>query len=153
MKWFRFHTEALNDPKVQRLPAQLFRQWVNLLCVAAEREGDDWGTLPSVPALAYQLRKSETSTTVLLASLIAAGLIDDDGETYRIHNWDKRQYKSDDVTARVKRHRKQDGNVSRNGTETPPETDTEQTQTTDGRRIDPILPLEGDQIRTREAKR
>jgi len=31
-RWFRFYAESVNDPKVQRLPAHLFKTWVNILC-------------------------------------------------------------------------------------------------------------------------
>ena len=129
MRWFRFYTEALNDPKVQRLPAKTFRTWINILCISADREGELWGTLPPVSDLAYQLRMTEKATTELLDTLIAIGLIDRNGESVSLHNWDKWQYRSDDVTARTRRSREQHGNVRGNSATafggTPPETETE----------------------------
>ena len=41
-RWFRFYNEALDDPKVQKLPPALFKSWVNLLCLTARHDG----TLP-----------------------------------------------------------------------------------------------------------
>ena len=35
MKWFRFYHDAIDDPKVQRLPGDVFKFWVNLLCLAS----------------------------------------------------------------------------------------------------------------------
>ena len=32
--WLRLYTEALHDPKVQRLPAKTFKGWINLLMLA-----------------------------------------------------------------------------------------------------------------------
>ncbi len=129
MRWFRFYPEALNDPKVQQLPAALFRQWINVLCIAAERDGDDWGSLPPMTQLAYQLRKSEAATATLVDRLSAAGLLDHNDGIYSPHNWAKRQFRSDDVNARVKKHRQRPRNVSRNGIETPPEYRVQSTET------------------------
>ena len=50
--WFRIYRPALNDPRLQRLPASLFRAWFNVLC-AASRNG---GALPDLPELAFMLR-------------------------------------------------------------------------------------------------
>ena len=33
MNWFRFYHGALHDPKVQSLRPELFKFWVNLLCL------------------------------------------------------------------------------------------------------------------------
>jgi len=33
--WFRFYNDALDNPKVQLLPSDLFKTWVNLLCIAS----------------------------------------------------------------------------------------------------------------------
>jgi hypothetical protein len=55
MQWFRYYVEALNDPKVQRLAPDLFRTWVNLLCIAREHDGN----LPVIGELAFKLRMDE----------------------------------------------------------------------------------------------
>ncbi len=49
------------------------------------------------------------------------GLIDPVGDAFEPHNWRKFQYKSDTSTDRVKRFR----GVSRNGSETAPDTETD----------------------------
>ena len=38
-KWFRFYGDALNDPKVQMLPPETFKSWVNVLCLASQNDG------------------------------------------------------------------------------------------------------------------
>lgn len=134
MRWFRFYHEALDDPKVQRLPAELFKAWVNLLCVASKNDGkipDD------VADLAFTMRMSQAKLAAQIEALVAAELLDRD-ETLHPHNWSERQYESDDVATRVKRHRERKAavtaNVPCNVTETPPvtvpdtdsEADTEQ---------------------------
>ena len=117
-RWFRFYDEAVNDPKVQRLPGEKFKAWVNLLCLASK----NGGILPSLSDISYILRLSEEKVSALLNEFCAAGVIDpievEGGPmSYEPHNWKERQYKSDVSTTRVKRFRQRERNVS----ETPPE--------------------------------
>lgn len=106
MKWFRFYSEALHDPKVQSLPAEIFKIWVNILCVACNL---DAGRLPSVAELAFSMRLPELSTGEALVLLEKAGLLDikrnQHSTIYYVHGWEKRQCKSDSSTERVKRFR------------------------------------------------
>ncbi len=100
--WFRYYVEALDDPKVQRLPPALFKAWVNLLCVAAKNEGK----IVSLSDAAYGLRMSEVRTNSIVVKLAAAGLLDRvEGGYHEPHNWEKRQYKHDYSTDRVRKHR------------------------------------------------
>jgi hypothetical protein len=62
--------------------------------------------------------------------LADAGLLDRlnggaHGMHYGVHGWEKRQYKSDTSTDRVKRFRKRSSNVDETVIETAPETDTD----------------------------
>lgn len=102
MKWFRFHTEALDDPKVQRLSPQLFKTWVNLLCIA----GQNGGKLLGIDDMAFKLRLSSQEAEQQISDLVLAGLIDiDQNRQMTPHNWQKRQYASDDSKDRVRKHR------------------------------------------------
>lgn len=122
-RWFRFYDDALDHPKVQRLPADLFKFWVNLLCLASRNNG----RIPPVEDVAFSLRVSEKVAGQNVDALIAAGLIDLDADDVPIpHNWDVRQFKSDVSTERVKRFRKRQETVS----ETPPDTEQIQRQKT-----------------------
>ncbi len=124
MKWFRFYSEALHDPKVRRLPPALFKDWVLILCIASD--GKPRGTLPPISDIAYHLSRSSEKVIVLLTDLKERGLLDaGDEKGIRPHNWNGRQFNSDNVTSRVRKHRE---GVARNVTETPPDTDTEQRQ-------------------------
>lgn len=136
-RWFRFYDCALDDPKVQRLPAELFKTWVNLLCVASRHDGK----LPDADDLAFLLRMDGNAMRQQIESLEAHGLIDrNEVGTASPHNWDKRQHKSDDSAERVRRFREKqkqnangsgndDGNGPGNGrvtvTVTAPDTDTD----------------------------
>lgn len=103
MQWFRFYGEALDDPKVQRLPGDLFKTWVNLLCLANRTDRD--GALPSPEDCAFALRLDLATFTAHVGELIERGLIDAAGDDLAPHNWEGRQKRSDNVTARVQRHR------------------------------------------------
>lgn len=121
-RWFRFHDEALNDPKVQLLDGETFKAWVNLLCLASKNKG----RLPAISGIAFALRVTEDAALTVVERLLNGGLIDKvsggaDGYAYAPHGWAERQYKSDTSTERVKRCRQRSKTVS----ETPPETDTE----------------------------
>lgn len=122
MGWLRLYDELLDDPKVQRLPAGDFKAWVNLLCLANRHDG----VLPDEEAIAFALRIDEIACRSLLERLSNAGLIDRlnggaNGSRIAPHGWNKRQYKSDTSTDRVKRFRQR----SKTATETPPEAETE----------------------------
>jgi hypothetical protein len=123
--WFRFYVSALNNVKVQTLPDSLFRIWVNILCVASGRDG----ILPDEKALAFELRISVPEALSACSALVDAKLLDrSKGGKLSPHDWNSLQYKSDNSTERVKKHREKQ---LRNVSETPSEqiqnrTDTEQ---------------------------
>ena len=116
-RWFRIYDEILDDPKVQKLPADLFRMWVNSLALCS-RNG---GSLPPVEDCAFAFRETESTVSSAFHTFKELGLFVTDGETFQPKNWKKRQYKSDTSTERVRAFRKR----SRNGDETSPDTDTD----------------------------
>lgn len=121
MNWLRLYSHLIHDPKVLRVPVRLRWRWVEMLCIASEQEPR--GTLPSVEDMALTLRVSRSALTKDLTELaVTYRLLDQVGETFQPHNWGRWQYESDDVAKRVRKHR---SNVTRNVTETPPESDTE----------------------------
>lgn len=137
-RWFRTYDEALNDPKLQRLPAERFKAWFNLLCVASANNG----IFPSVEELAFALRVSEEIMQGHLDALLDAGLIDVDFETGTVspHNWKSRQFQSDASTERVKRFRNGKRNVSETAPDT--DTDTEKKDITDVSTSDAVVRIE-----------
>jgi hypothetical protein len=116
-RWFRLYDELLDDPKVQRLPGEDFKAWVNILCLASRNDG----ALPALADISFALRTDEKKTAATLGRLVSAGLLDKEDDRFSPHGWNARQYKSDVSTERVKRFRKR----SKTADETPPETDTE----------------------------
>src|SRR5262245_24583875 len=99
--WLRLYTSVLDDPKVQRLPAEQFKGWVNLLALTKENDG----LLPSIEDIAFRLRMTDEEAESLIETLVKRGLLESDGERLTPHNWNGRQYKSDVSTERVQRFR------------------------------------------------
>ena len=101
MRWFRFYAEALRDPKVQQLPAPLFKFWVNILCMAHENDG----IIPDIKTVAFDTRMRTDRCQLHVTALTVRGLLDDTPDGLMPHNWRGRQYKSDDSAVRMQRHR------------------------------------------------
>lgn len=125
--WFRFYADVLNDPKVQKLPAELFKMWVNILCLAKNNNGLT-GTISDV---SFALRETEESVSSAFQALEKAGLLDKYKGSWEPHNWRKRQFKSDTSTDRVKRYRERARNVTETAPETESDTETETDSETD----------------------
>lgn len=134
MKWFRFYSEAMHDPKVQHLRPELFKFWVNLLCLANEQP--ERGSLPTLDEIAYILRMKRPVVHRFCVELVVAGLIHrrdlepslaghwpvtdrsltgqwDVTTRFIIHQWSVRQPPSDNVASRVKKYRQRTSDPSR----------------------------------------
>lgn len=116
-RWFRYYDEALDDPKVQRLSGDLFKTWINLLCLASK----SGGKLPSNDDIAFRLRISVQDAQLRTEDLIMAGLIDiGPDRALSMHGWTERQYVSDTSSERVRKHRKNKAETPCNDGETLP---------------------------------
>lgn len=113
--WFRFYDDVLYDMKIQKLPLELFKAWVHILCLASKNGGE----IPDTESVSYAFRATFEDTQKQIDSLIVCGLIDKVRGKLFPHNWFKRQYKSDKSTERVKRFRETQLKRFRNVTETP----------------------------------
>jgi hypothetical protein len=120
-RWFRLYDELLDDPKVQRLPADLFKALVNVWCLASRSDG----LIPPIEDVAFGLRTTPEKAEKTLKKLEVAGFIDRDGDNRKPHNWNGRQFKSDVSTERVQRYRQRKRNDGETLQATPPETETE----------------------------
>lgn len=109
MRWFRFYTEAVHDPKVQLLPPALFKDWVNILCLT----GQHGGAIPDYEdKVAFALRVTKPRAKKTIQALIEAELLEVDGDKIVPHNWSSRQYSANDSTERVRKYRE---NLKKNG--------------------------------------
>lgn len=105
--WLRLYTETLNDPKVQRLSGDLFKSWINLLCIA--KEHNKAGQLPHVEDLAFMLRVTRDNAVTVTEELVKNGFLCGDGDdgVFYIHGWEKRQFVSDNDPTAIERKRRQ----------------------------------------------
>lgn len=124
-RWFRFYDDTINDPKTLKLSDRTYRIWVGMLCLASKNNG----VLPSFEDMAILLRIKPDKLQPELEKLIEVKLLDHSDIGITPHNWNKRQYKSDVSTERVKRFRNGERNVSRNVSETPPDNRVQNTDT------------------------
>lgn len=91
-RWFRFYSGVVDDPKAQMLSPELFKHWVNVLCIAAQHDGE----LPAISITAFMLgRIPEAKAASILAKLHGLNLLDRTEKSFKPHNWDGRQYKHD----------------------------------------------------------
>ena len=137
MQWFRLYAEMIDDPKVGTLSDAEFRTWIELLCVTC-LENIDGDTGLTVDELSWKLRRNVTETLQKLLHRNLVTFIDwENGrETVAITHWNKRQFKSDHVSERVRKYREKqrisECNVTEtlqkrycNGADTDTDTDTE----------------------------
>jgi len=120
MRWFRLHSEALNDPKVQSLCFETYKFWVSILCLASMNDG----VLPSEKDISFACRLRLPAARRHLEKLRETGLLDDNDSVLSPHNWGARQFKSDTSNERVKRYRQRHSDVTAAVTVTAPDTDT-----------------------------
>lgn len=106
VNWLRLYTDALNKRKVQSLPGELFKAWINFLMIARKHDG----YLLPVPDIAFELHVSDEVAETWLLALIHRGLFDRTPSGVRPHDWDQHQYASDSSTERVRKHRQKTPN-------------------------------------------
>lgn len=116
MQWYRQYAEFATDPKVQMMSEVDQRRLVILYCLRCQNPKPF-----SDQELAFHMRIDETSWNNTKSVYIQNNFINSKNE---ILNWNKRQYKSDSSTERVKRFRQRSETV----TETPPETEQNRTE-------------------------
>jgi len=121
MKWFRLYDEILDDPKMMSLSAKEFQTWILILCLAnREISGKRGEICRDFATISRQIHGDFRVILPILKRFIELGLIVENGQSIKIVNWDKRQFKSDDVLQRVKRYR----NVTVTSSDTDTDTNT-----------------------------
>jgi hypothetical protein len=107
LPWFRMYAEFATDAKVQSMDETLQRRFTMFLCLHCAGEFDRL----SDDELAFALRITTEQLATTKEVFRQKGFLDPDG---KIRNWNKRQFKSDSSTERVREHRQR----HRNGDET-----------------------------------
>ena len=134
--WFRFYVEAVHDRKLRRLKPEF--RWLFVACLAAARQSPEPGWLlvgdndpmtvdDLVDFAAMPARMVEKG----IVALCDGGVLgyDLNRTAWFVPAWNDRQYESDDVTARTRKHRERSNEPGRNVPTsfegTPPDTETE----------------------------
>ena len=131
MKWFRMYDEIMDDPKLSDYSDKEKWVLVQIFC-AVNRSAERGKWCYSVSKLARFIHQKESFLSAFISKIFQDGIIKWNGQeqgSFFVTNWNKRQYESDDVAKRVRKHRemKRFGNV----TETPSDTDTDTESDTD----------------------
>ncbi len=87
--WLCLWDRTLDLPKAQLLSGDTFKGWINLLMIA-NRFGHG-GKLPEIDQVAFGLRIDITSAKSLIESLVKSKLIDRNGSSYVMHDWESWQ--------------------------------------------------------------
>lgn len=138
LPWFRLYTEILDDKKIKRIcrttgesKALIIGVWVILLSLASDSNergmlyiSDD--TPYAFADLADETGLAEDVLVTVLNEFSKLGMLNtNEQETLQITKWNDRQYKSDNSSERVKKHRETLQDRYNNGDVTPPDTDTD----------------------------
>jgi hypothetical protein len=111
--WFRVYNSLVDDPKVRKLPDGMVTSLLWLWCIAGQNDG----VLPPIDDVAFKLRCTTAKAAEIITKLVKAELFDNDGGTFRPHNWDTRQYKTDTAdpkgAGRAKKYRDKKRDASR----------------------------------------
>jgi len=140
LRWLRLYTEIIDDPKIAKMNDGQFRMFIYLLAVASEQDKD--GLIPLSPdELAWRIRQPKPKLLNALRYLEEVRIVAHHDRGVEFINWNKRQFKSDNITERTKRSKER----SRERSPEPPlerlperhqsradsETDTEQSREED----------------------
>jgi len=104
MDWVRFYIDILDDPKMAKLSDSSYRIFTYLLLLIQE-SGQNGSVTLSENEIAWRLRLPLSHIKKAIFDLKEQKIISNDNNCLQFLNWNKRQYKSDDVSVRVKRYR------------------------------------------------
>lgn len=113
MNWLRLYVRILDNEDLYALPVAARWTWIELLAAISERDG-----VPiSARSLAFRTRSRLSTLKLNIDRLVTAGMVVQEKGKLAPRNWDRFQYKSDDSSARMRRHRERTSDVTRS----PPE--------------------------------
>jgi len=132
--WIKLYLSLLDDTKVGRLPAQMFKSFIQLLLVAREYDHD--GLLEPVPGVAWRLRTSEEELLATLQALSEIGLMKETPDGWLVVNFTKEQAPFDGAE-RMRQSRERKNSLKGDVTERHNKYDEENEQPCDAAAEDP----------------
>ena len=141
MKWFRAYSEMFSDTKIRRLPVSHRWCWMAMLSIASQSKprgvcmiADK--TPATIEDIADYANIPVDECAAAIAVFVQREMVREDDGFYVICNWGKRQFASDDVTARTSKAKQKNvpGNNAGTFPRTTPERPTEyRVQSTENR--------------------
>lgn len=105
MQWFRVYTEIIDDPKVAKMDAETFKFFIFLMALACEQEKEGYIEM-TLDEISWRLRCNVSETLQNVSLLVSCNILTKISDNkYMFLNWEKRQYKSDNSSERVRKHR------------------------------------------------
>jgi hypothetical protein len=105
MDWLRLYVDILDDEKIARMSDQTYRIFTYLMLIARERDCN--GAIDmTTKDIAWRVRMPENQIRKAIPPLVDLGIISNEDGVLQFVNWSKRQFKSDNVSERVKRFRR-----------------------------------------------
>jgi len=140
MKWFRVYTDIIDDPKISKISLKSYQIFTFLLAFVAENDENGEFILDKKD-ISWRFRITVNALDKALNELESVNILSIQDGILTILNWNKRQFKSDNINERVKKHRTKIREQDETLHETPPEqnryrTDTEQIQKQKNKSID-----------------
>src|SRR5262249_22021146 len=85
LPWLKLWHEILDSPKIQLMSGELFKGWVNVLCLTCRHNNE--GALPDLGSITFALRVSTKEAESLLLQLLNRGLLERHEGGFRVHDW------------------------------------------------------------------
>lgn len=104
MKWFRLYSELIDDPKQAKMKDKTFRVFILLMCLANELDLDGEINL-TTREISWRLRILEKNIAKTISELILLDVLLKTQRGYSFKNWAKRNFRSDNVSSRVRKFR------------------------------------------------
>jgi uncharacterized phage protein (TIGR02220 family) len=99
--WIRLWVDILDDPKIHQMSARTYQIFTYILLIVGEKKY----SFCNKKTMICRFRVVESVLDRAISQLEELGIISFKNNTLEILNWDKRQFKSDNSTLRVKRFR------------------------------------------------
>ncbi len=104
LPWFRLYDEIIDDIKIMKQSERIRWNFIEIMC-CINRQNRENGRVPSEDDLTFLLRRNRGEIDTILKDLLKVGLIKKDKYGYYSQAFNKRQFKSDNISERTKRFR------------------------------------------------